>query len=301
MNNEGRILKGIGGFYYVDIGDRVIECRARGKFRKLGITPVAGDIVEISVSQDDSGYIMNILPRKNKLIRPAVANLDVLVVVVSQAPPITDTFLIDRVTAIAVSQGITPIIAINKCDLNSGDSLSKIYSDTGFKVVKVSAHTGTGIDELLECLRGKLSAFTGNSGVGKSTLLNRIKPQLQLKTGDINDKIGRGRHTTRQVEIVPVAENTWIADTPGFSAFDTERMDITDKDKLQFLFPEFREYIEFCEFKGCSHIGDKGCAVRNAMEQGKICPSRMESYEKLYQTLKDIPVWDNKNIDRGRK
>jgi len=301
MNKTGRILKGIGGFYYVDTGDEIVECRARGKFRKLGISPLAGDIAEISISSDGSGYIMELAERKNKLIRPPVVNLDMLVVVASQASPVTDTFLIDRVMAIAVSQDITPIVAVNKCDLDSGELLAEIYKKAGFAVFRVSAETGEGVEELFAQLNGKFSAFTGNSGVGKSTLLNRIKPGLGLKTGEINNKIGRGRHTTRQVEIIRIEENTWIADTPGFSAFDTGRMDVADKETLQFLFPEFKPYIDSCEFQGCSHLKDKGCAVRKALENGEIAPSRMESYEKLYEIMKEIPEWEQRRIARERK
>ena len=301
MNKTGRILKGIGGFYYVDTGEKIVECRARGKFRKLGISPLAGDWADISVSQDGSGYLMELHPRKNKLIRPPVANLDMLVIVASQAAPVTDAFLIDRVCAIAVSQDITPVIVINKCDLESGESLAVIYKNAGFPVFCVSANTGEGTDELLSFLRGKFSAFTGNSGVGKSTLLNRIKPDLELKTGEINDKIGRGRHTTRQVEIIKVEENTWIADTPGFSAFDTGRMEITDKDKLQYLFPEFQKYLHDCAFQGCAHLKDKGCAVQAAFERGEIAKSRMESYERLYEVMKEIPEWEQKRAGSERK
>lgn len=301
MDMTGRILKGIGGFYYVDTGEKIVECRARGKFRKLGISPLAGDWADITVSPDGSGYLMELHPRKNKLIRPPVANLDMLVIVASQAAPVTDTFLIDRVTAIAVSQQITPVIVVNKCDLASGEELERIYKKVGFPVFCVSANTGEGTDELLCALRGKFSAFTGNSGVGKSTLLNRIKPDLELKTGEINDKIGRGRHTTRQVEIIRIEENTWIADTPGFSAFDTGRMEITDKEKLQYLFPEFEKYIDDCAFQGCAHLKDKGCAVRSALERGEISESRMDSYERLYEIIKEIPEWEQRRAGRERK
>ena len=294
MDKIGRILKGIGGFYYVDTGDQVVECRARGKFRKLGISPLAGDRVHISVTDGGSGYLMEIEPRKNKLIRPPVANLDALVIVASQAAPVTDPFLIDRVSAIAVSQGIAPMIAVNKCDLDPGDALAQLYRKAGFPVFHVSGETGEGVEALAQSLRGHFSAFTGNSGVGKSTLLNRIRPDLGLKTGSINDKIGRGRHTTRQVEIVPIGEDTWIADTPGFSSFDTELMDLKGKEELQHLFPEFQEYLDDCEFLGCAHVKDRGCAVRAAVEAGRISPSRYESYVKLYESAKEIPAWERR-------
>ncbi len=291
---KGRIIKGIGGFYYVDIGDKTIECRARGKFRKMGIKPIVGDLVEFTLQDEKHGYLQEILPRKNELIRPPVCNLDALVIVVSLASPVTDVFLIDRVSAIATLMNIEVIIAINKCDENTGDELYEIYSKAGFKTLRVSAKTGDGIDELISTLKGKFSAFTGNSGVGKSTMLNAIAPDFELQTGELNEKIGRGRHTTRHVEIFRIADDTYIADTPGFSSFDTERMELTNPSDLERAFPEFAKYIDNCQFIGCTHNGDRGCAVCEAVSNGEISKSRFDSYVRLYESLKEIKPWEKK-------
>lgn len=294
MNINGRIIKGIGGFYYVDTKDGILECRARGKFRKMGIKPMVGDIAELTLQDETHGYLQEILPRKNFLIRPPVSNLDALVIVASAAPPITNMFLIDRVSAIATLMGIEVIIAINKTDEDLGDELYRIYSKVGFPTVRVCGKTGAGLDELMGHLKGKLSAFTGNSGVGKSTMLNQICPGFGLETGEINDKIGRGRHTTRHVEIFKIAENTFIADTPGFSSFDTERMELSNKEDLERAFPEFVEYIDECQFIGCAHLNDRGCAICEALERGDIEKSRYESYVKLYESMREIKPWEKK-------
>lgn len=290
----GRIVKGIGGFYYVDTGEKLVECRARGKFRKLGIRPMVGDLVTLSLQDELHGYLQEILPRKNELIRPPIANLDALVIVASQAPPVTDLFLIDRVSAIAMMMNIEVIIAINKCDFDMGDTIYDTYRKVGFPTLRVSGKTGEGIAELLALLSGKLSAFTGNSGVGKSTMLNAIAPEFQLETGELNDKIGRGRHTTRHVEIYKIGDGTWIADTPGFSSFDTERMELVAAEDLERAFPEFSPYREACEFIGCAHCNDRGCAVCAAAERGEIPKSRLLSYQKLHESLREIKPWEKR-------
>jgi len=294
MNAKGRIIKGIGGFYYVDTANGIVECRARGKFRKMGIKPMVGDLAELTLQDEKHGYLQEILPRKNFLIRPPISNLDALVIVASCAPPVTDMFLIDRVSAIATLMGIEVIIAINKTDQNTGDEVFEIYSKVGFPTIRVSGKTGEGIEELMSHLKGKLSAFTGNSGVGKSTLLNRICPEISLETGEINDKIGRGRHTTRHVEIFKIAEGTFIADTPGFSSFDTERMELCNQDDLQRAFPEFADFIADCQFIGCAHLTDRGCAVCRAVERGDIEKTRYESYVKLYESMREIKPWEKR-------
>lgn len=285
------ILKGIGGFYYVRTDSGLIECKARGKFRKKSEKPVIGDCVSVEVQDDGTGYMMSIEPRKNQLMRPAVANIDQLVVVCSAAPPKTETLLIDKVTAIAAHKEMETLIVINKCDLDPGDKLYEIYTKAGFPVFRVSAETGEGVEELREALRGKVSAFAGNSGVGKSSLLNSIDAQFQMKTGTISPKTERGRHTTRHVELVELAGGGFIADTPGFSAFDTERMDLILKDDLQFAFREFEPYINQCQFTGCAHVKEKGCAIRAAVAEGVISEERHESYCKLYESVKDIKEW----------
>lgn len=291
MAVQGIILKGIGGFYYVDTDEGLIECKARGKFRLKTGKPVIGDRVEIEIQPDGTGYMMSIAERRNELMRPAVANLDQLVVVCAAAPPRTDPFLIDKVTAIAEHKGMDVLIVINKTDVDPGDDLFRIYTQAGFSVLRVSAESGAGVDELRARLRGKTSAFAGNSGVGKSSLLNRIDSRFELKVGAISQKIERGRHTTRHVELMKLEGGGYIADTPGFSAFNLEQMDLVLKDDLQYTFREFAPYLGQCRFTGCAHVKEKGCAVIAAVEAGEISRERHESYCKLYDSVKDIKEW----------
>lgn len=291
MAVEGIILKGIGGFYYVDTAEGLIECKARGKFRLKTGKPVIGDRVDIEIQPDGTGYMMSIAERRNQLMRPAVANLDQLVVVCAAAPPRTDPFLIDKVTAIAEHKEMDVLIVINKTDIDSGDELFRIYTQAGFTVLRVSAETGAGVDELKAHLKGKTSAFAGNSGVGKSSLLNRIDSRFALKVGAISQKIERGRHTTRHVELMKLEDGGYIADTPGFSAFNLEQMDLVLKNDLQYTFREFAPYLNQCRFTGCAHVKEKGCAVIAAVEAGKISKERHESYCRLYDSVKDIKEW----------
>ena len=291
MAVEGIILKGIGGFYYVDTAEGLIECKARGKFRLKTGKPVIGDRVDIEIQPDGTGYMMSIAERRNQLMRPAVANLDQLVVVCAAAPPRTDPFLIDKVTAIAEHKEMDVLIVINKTDIDSGDELFRIYTQAGFTVLRVSAETGAGVDELKAHLKGKTSAFAGNSGVGKSSLLNRVDSRFALKVGAISQKIERGRHTTRHVELMKLEDGGYIADTPGFSAFNLEQMDLVLKDDLQYTFREFAPYLNQCRFTGCAHVKEKGCAVIAAVEAGKISKERHESYCRLYDSVKDIKEW----------
>ncbi len=291
MAVEGIILKGIGGFYYVDTAEGLIECKARGKFRLKTGKPVIGDRVDIEIQPDGTGYMMSIAERRNQLMRPAVANLDQLVVVCAAAPPRTDPFLIDKVTAIAEHKEMDVLIVINKTDIDSGDELFHIYTQAGFTVLRVSAETGAGVDELKAHLKGKTSAFAGNSGVGKSSLLNRIDSRFALKVGAISQKIERGRHTTRHVELMKLEDGGYIADTPGFSAFNLEQMDLVLKNDLQYTFREFAPYLNQCRFTGCAHVKEKGCAVIAAVEAGKISKERHESYCRLYDSVKDIKEW----------
>lgn len=291
MAVEGIILKGIGGFYYVDTAEGLIECKARGKFRLKTGKPVIGDRVDIEIQPDGTGYMMSIAERRNQLMRPAVANLDQLVVVCAAAPPRTDPFLIDKVTAIAEHKEMDVLIVINKTDIDSGDELFRVYTQAGFTVLRVSAETGAGVDELKAHLKGKTSAFAGNSGVGKSSLLNRVDSRFALKVGAISQKIERGRHTTRHVELMKLEDGGYIADTPGFSAFNLEQMDLVLKDDLQYTFREFAPYLNQCRFTGCAHVKEKGCAVIAAVEAGKISKERHESYCRLYDSVKDIKEW----------
>lgn len=298
MDITGTIIKGIGGFYYVDTADGIIECKARGKFRKTIGKPIIGDKVNVAVQNDGTGYLLEIHERKNQLIRPALANIDLLIAVVSSAPPVTDPFLIDKVIAIAENKGIQPMVVINKTDINKGESLFEIYKNAGIDVLAVSASTGYGVDELRNLLKGKVSAFAGNSGVGKSSLLNKLIPDFSAQVGSISDRIGRGKHTTRHIELVPF-ENGYIADTPGFSSFDTEQMDLVLSEDLQYAFREFEPYIGSCKFTGCAHVKEKGCEILNAVENGEISKSRHESYKKLYESVKDLKKWEiGKNAGR---
>lgn len=289
---EGIILKALSGFYYVDDGSRLITCRGRGKFRHEKQTPLVGDRVRFTQLEGDKGALDEILPRKNEFWRPAVANIDQLVIIASQAIPVTDPFLIDRVISIADTRDCECIICINKCDLESGEELAEIYTKAGFPTICVSAETGEGIEQLRSLISGKVSAFTGNSGVGKSSILNALEPGIALKTGDVSEKLGRGRHTTRHVELFRLSCGAVVADTPGFSSFDTDRgEEIQRKEELPNAFREFRPYLGQCQFQNCAHIKEKGCAVLSAVRDGEIVPSRHQSYVRLYEQAKAIPDW----------
>jgi ribosome biogenesis GTPase len=289
---EGIILKALSGFYYVQAGEEIVTCRARGKFRYQKITPLVGDRAAITVQPDGSGSLDGLLPRKNFFQRPAVANIDQLVVIASGAIPVTDPFLVDRIVSLAESKGCQPIICINKWDLVPAEELYAIYDQAGFHTLRVSAETGQGIEDLRALLAGKVSAFTGNSGVGKSSILNALEPDFGLATGEISQKLGRGRHTTRHVELFPVAGGL-IADTPGFSAFDGEKGgQMVAKEDLDKTFREFAPYLGQCRFVGCAHVKEKGCSVLEALAEGKIPPSRHRSYVRLYELAKENKPWE---------
>lgn len=290
---EYRIIKALSGFYYVQTEDGVVECRARGRFRRQDQSPLVGDFVRIT-RQGDKGVLEALLPRKNAFIRPAVANIDQLVVLASCAIPVTEPFLIDRVLAIAQLQNVPALVVVNKDDLAPAQPLAEIYRRAGVPVLVTSAETGEGIEALREALAGKLSCLTGNSGVGKSSLLNRACPQLQLPVGEVSEKLGRGRHTTRHIELYSLGSNTFVADTPGFSAFDTERMELVHKQQLQYAFPEFAPYLGHCQFPDCAHRKEPGCAVRKALAEGKIGQTRYSSYERLYELASQLKEWELK-------
>ena len=292
QKREGTILKALSGFYYVQCGEELITTRARGKFRYKKITPLVGDRVAITVQDDGSGSLDEILPRRNFFQRPAVANIDQMVIICSGAIPVTDPFLVDRITALAESKNCEPIICINKWDLVQAEELFEIYTAAGFHTIKVSAETGLGIEELRGLLAGKVSAFTGNSGVGKSSILNALQPDFGIATGEISEKLGRGRHTTRHVELFEVSGGL-IADTPGFSAFAPDRGEIREKEVLQHTFREFKPYLDQCRFIGCAHVKEKGCAVLAALKAGDIQPSRHRSYVRLYELAKENKPWEN--------
>lgn len=290
---EGRIVRSLSGFYDVQTGDGLVTCRARGILRKEGNSPLTGDLVEITVERG-KGMVEKILPRKNKFIRPAVANIDALVVFAANVNPVTEPYLIDRVAAIAGDQNVQVVLCVNKCDLDPALDLVRIYEHAGFTVICTSAETGEGVDQLRQAISGKLVAFTGNSGVGKSSILNRLAPELNLATGEVSEKLGRGRHTTRHVELYYLGEDTYVADTPGFSSFDTDQMDVILKENLQYAFPDFGVYIGKCRFDDCSHRKEPDCAVRAALEAGAIEKSRYDSYLKLYEKASQINLWERK-------
>ena len=288
----GRIVKALSGFYYVDTGDaRPIPCRGRGKLRHQKATPLVGDRVEISTPDDGTGTVDAILPRKNQFRRPMVANIDQMVIIASGAIPVTDPFLIDRMAAMAEWKGCEVLLCFNKCDLDRAEELTALYRAAGFPVLQVSAKNGEGIDELSAAIAGKVSAFTGNSGVGKSSILNALQPDFGLQVGEVSEKLGRGRHTTRHVELFPVAGGL-VADTPGFSSFDAEMAETMPRDALASVFREFQPYINLCRFQGCAHVKEKGCAVREAAAAGDIALSRHKSYIRLYEQAMEIPDWE---------
>ena len=289
----GRIIRSISGFYDVQTSSGLVNCRARGILRKDGQSPLTGDMVEITVERG-KGMVERILPRRNRFVRPAVANLDALVVFAANVNPVTEPFLIDRVAAIAGDQEVPVVLCINKCDLDPALDLAKIYNAAGFTVICASAQTGEGVEELRQLLRGKLTAFTGNSGVGKSSMLNRLCPELALPVGEVSEKLGRGRHTTRHVELYMLEEGTYVADTPGFSSFDTDQMDVILKENLQYAFPDFGPYIGQCQFHACSHRKEPGCAVTKAMEEGALEQTRYDSYLRLYEKASQIKTWEIK-------
>lgn len=289
----GRILRSLSGFYDVQTETGMVTCRGRGSLRKAHQTPLTGDMVEITVEKG-KGMVEKILPRRNCFVRPAVANVDALVVFAANVNPVTEPFLIDRVAAIAGDQEVEVILCVNKCDLDPAVDLVRIYQNAGFTVISASAETGQGVAELRELLQGKLTAFTGNTGVGKSSMLNRLAPDLQLATGEVSEKLGRGRHTTRHVELYRLDEETYVADTPGFSSFDTDQMDVILKENLQYSFPDFAPFIGDCQFHDCSHRQEPGCAVRQALEEGKVEKTRYDSYLKLYEKASQIKLWELK-------
>ena len=288
---NGILMKAIGGFYYVRCDGKEYECKARGSFRKSGNSPVVGDKVVISVPEEGFASIEEIKPRINKIKRPALANIDTLVIVCSTVDPEPNFTVIDKMTAAAVNNNMIPAIVVSKNDLKSGERIAEIYRNSEFPVFLCSPDDTEDVNRLKAFLKGKVSAFTGNSGVGKSTLINRIFPELELQTGQISRKLGRGKHTTRVVELFEI-DGCFVADTPGFSTVDLQRYEMIDKTQLQYCFPEFEKYLGECQFTSCSHTCEKGCRILQAVADDEIEPSRHKSYVAMYNEVKDIKEWE---------
>lgn len=286
---NGIIIKGIGGFYYVEVADAIYECKARGLFRKKRLTPVAGDTVAITVNDNAENTIDDICERKNFLNRPPVANIDNLIIVISTVEPRPNFLVADKLIAAAEYRGIEPIIAVSKADIASPEDIYSIYKNTGLSIIVLNDDSA--VEQIKALMHGKINAFTGNSGVGKTTLLNKIDPSLKLSTGEISNKLGRGRHTTRQSELFKVCGG-FVIDTPGFSSFDFEKNEMIPKDELPYCYREFREYIGQCKFSSCTHTGDKGCRIAEAVENGNISKTRYDNYITMYNQAKDIKEWE---------
>ena len=292
--DTGIIVKALSGFYYVRSDEQIVECRARGRFRLDGTTPLVGDRVDFRLDDNAKGVVVKVHERKNSFLRPAVANIDCLVVLASAVNPITDPFIIDSVTSVAESKGCEVVICINKADLDSGDALFEIYKTTAYTLLRTSALTGQGIDELKSAIAGKVCAFTGNSGVGKSSILNALSPELNIKVGEVSAKLGRGRHTTRHVELFDLTDGASIADTPGFSSFEMEKIERIPKEELQYSFNEFGPFLGRCRFQDCSHRKEPSCAVVEALALGSISRSRYNSYVRLYDIASQFKDWEAK-------
>lgn len=289
---KGRIIQSISGFYYVEAADAVFECKAKGTFRKMNISPLVGDVVDIELA-DGKGTVSKIYERKNYLIRPPVANIDTLFIIASVEDPRPNLYVIDKMSAFARFHSIEPVIVFSKCDLADCSQYIRIYEKTKMKVLYCSSLENSGMDEFNELIRGKVCAFTGNSGVGKSSILNALMPQLELETNTISNKLGRGKHTTRSVSLYKIGEG-YIADTPGFSSLDLENStEKIYKDELAQYFDEFSDYSENCKFAvNCSHINDKGCSVVQAVNEGLISKERHDSYVRMYEEVKKFKKWE---------
>ena len=286
----GYITKGIGGFYYVKTSEGIVECKPRGIFRKQKITPVAGDVVTLE-TENGAAVIAGIAPRRNVFVRPPMANLDVLFLVASTTQPTPSTLVLDKLSAIAVDKGVQPVIVCTKGDLAEAEFLRSAYEKSTLPFIRIDYATGEGLDDIKHWINGRLCAFCGNSGVGKSTLLNTLAPALHRETGQISQKLGRGRHTTREVEIFEICGGR-LADTPGFASLEAQKLCRIPKDDLQHTFPEFGPYVGQCRFTGCSHRSETGCAVREAVEAGTISKTRYASYLAMYEEASARKEWE---------
>ena len=287
---QGKIIKGISGFYYIHVaGSGIYECKAKGVFRNQNIKPLVGDNVEIAVLDEEhkKGNIEKILPRENELIRPAVANIDLALIIFAAAKPQPNFNLLDRFLVMMEYQNVPVAICFNKTDLVTEEELhafADIYAACGYRTLYASAKEEKGVDALLELLKGKTAAVAGPSGVGKSSLVNRLQPNITMQTGEVSRKIERGRHTTRHSEIIPIGGDTYIMDTPGFSSLYTNDF---EKEELKYYFTEFEPYEGKCKFQGCDHVHEPNCAVKAALEEGKIHHIRYENYLEMYNELKE--------------
>ena len=286
---SGIIIKCLGGLYSVESPTGIYECKARGVFRSKGISPSVGDGVTV-----ENGVITEVAPRRNYIIRPPLANLDQIIFIVSTVSPPPNLLLLDKFIAVAEYKGITPVVVITKTDLGDSSMIHEIYEKIGIKVLEVNYDAPETVEAVREVLKGRISAFTGNSGAGKSTLLNAVDPSLEIPTGEISRKLGRGRHTTRHAELYKLAEGGYIADTPGFSTFETNRYDIIRKEELAGCFREFDGLTDQCRFRDCAHVCEKGCAVVEAVESGDIPKSRHESYCTMYEEARQLKEWELK-------
>ena len=291
---QGILLKGIGGFYYVETDDGIYECKARGAFRKEKISPLAGDQVVFEQTEQGKGLITQILPRKNEWLRPPVANLDQLMLVVSACEPAPNPLIMDKLITLAEYKNIEPLIVFTKIDLADVCVLQEIYQKAGYRTLALNNFEHAHVNALKEMLSGKMTMLTGNSGVGKSSLLNNVFTDLNLETSAISQKLGRGRHTTRYVEFYPLDTGGYVADTPGFSSIEMYQYEVIKKEQLQYCFREFSPYLDKCRFHDCAHVAEKGCAVLQAVAEGEISKQRHESYIEIYNEAKSRKDWELK-------
>ena len=287
-NIEGQIINGIDGFFFVDIKESIIKCKARGVFRKKRLLPLAGDKVIISINFDGTGAIEEIIPRKNAFIRPPIANVDVLLIVASTCKPLPNLYNIDMLITVAFLKNVQPVVVFTKIDLKDASALEEIYRTSKIPVVSINCKTGDGLCELNGYVGTGVTVLTGNTGVGKSSIINLLVPNLNAAVGDISENLGRGRHTTRECVLYPFEEG-YITDTAGFSNLDLlmYKEELT-ANELQFLFPEFQPFLGTCKFTSCSHTVEDGCSIIVALRANKICSSRHNDYCKMYRELKGV-------------